>query len=157
MKRFETVSGLLVAVVVISALSGLAGNALKAVGLNPENVGMADALTGVVTLLIVFAGWLKARLADGKAAEEIRFFLVAGKERRAIPLHLRRRDCSRAETLGRLGMKPLTDPKARFALTGISSAAFLQSLNEVQDGFRSEVMIYCTEAELAQFNWEKME
>ena len=165
MSRFEKISALVLGMVVVSALTGFAGNALTVLGRDAENSSLADALTGLVTLLVASLGWFEnrrvaqeARQKEKRMAEPIRFFLVATSgDRREIPLHLRRRDCNRAETLGRVGMKPLTDPKARFALAGISSAAFLVALNEVQDGRRSEVEILCTEAEMAQFNWEKME
>lgn len=161
--KFETMAGLAVALVVLSALTGLAGNALKALGMDAENIGLADALTGLATLVVAALGWLSARRSqreaeanETKARRPVRFVLVAGETRRELPLHLRARECARAEVLGRLGMLPVAENGKRFSLVAISRGDFLEDLNEVQDGFKDEVIIQGTEAEIAQFDWAKM-
>lgn len=166
--NFESMAGLMVALVVLSALTGLAGNALKALGMDAENIGLADAMTGLATLVVAALGWLSARRSqleaeavETRARRPIKFLLYAGDgpcggNFMELPLHLRARECARAEVLGRIGMLPMKEVGKRFSITALSQGAFLEKLNAVQDGLTDEVVIIGTESELGQFDWQKM-
>lgn len=156
MKRFESIFGVVVVVLVVLSVTGVVGDALRLVGMNADNVGMADAIVGLATLFVAGLFWLDERRRERRGSERIRFLLKGSKEEKEAPLHLLRRDVARAEVLGRLGMMPMAEAGKRFSLSALSSAAFLENLNEVTEGKTSTVMLEVTQAELDQFDWSKI-
>jgi hypothetical protein len=166
MKRFfnfETLTGLMVSLVVLSALTGLAGNALKALGMDAENIGLADALTGLATLVVAALSWIAARRQVSKLEAEaarsrrpIKVFLTREGEKRELPLFFRAIEVTRAEMLGRMGMMPMKDAGKRFTFGFFSQPDFLRGLNEIQDGDGDELLIPVSEIEMSQFDWDKM-
>ncbi|MGB1258311.1 MAG: hypothetical protein ACPG51_20725 [Thiolinea sp.] len=72
--------------------------------------------------------------------------------------HIRRKDLTRAEVLGMLGMLPMRETGKRFELTALSSKAFFDDLEAAQVNPKvNEVVIPCSVAELAQFDREDLQ
>jgi len=116
--------------------------------------GVAD-VAGVTGAIISALVLLRLKLAEQKMQEDVQVLLrLEGEEGRviALPLALKRRDLGRAELLGRLGMLPMRQKGARFALRALSNPAFMQGINEVTDGKTSVLVIPCTEDEIDQFD-----
>jgi hypothetical protein len=67
-----------------------------------------------------------------------------------LPLEMLRKDVSRAELLGRLGMA-LKNQGQRFALKALSTPAFMRAINDVAEGKSSVLVIPCSREEAEQF------
>lgn len=65
---------------------------------------------------------------------------------------MRRRDLTRAEILGRLGMVPMKQPGKRFAIRHLATPEFIRAINEVVDRKTSELVIPCSQEEFDQFD-----
>lgn len=108
-----------------------------------------DFVGGLAAVWVFF----KIRALD-RLNEPVSVFLslTSGEKKIALPLEMRRRDLSRAEILGRLGMVPMKTTGARFALRHLSTPDFIRSINEVIDRKSKELVIPCSEKEFDQFD-----
>lgn len=97
--------------------------------------------------------FFKIRALD-RLNEPVSVFLLltSGEKKIELPLEMRRRDLSRAEILGRLGMVPMKNVGARFAFRHLSTSDFIRSINEVMDRKSRELVIPCSEQEFDQFD-----
>ncbi len=88
---------------------------------------------------------------------QIRLQLTEPEKRITLRNRIRRKNLTRAELLGLLGMLPMQDSGKRFALSGLSEQVFLAKLEDAQVNAKvNEVLIPCTPDELKQFNLEKL-
>lgn len=78
--------------------------------------------------------------------------LADGEQKIELPLQMRRRDLTRAEFLGRMGMIPMREKGKRFALRHLFTPAFITGINEVADGKTSTLEIPCSQEEIDQFD-----
>jgi len=117
-----------------------------------EIVAQASNLAGAIGGIIAAVGVLRMLATQKRALEHVEVALRLEGEDSAIPLPLEmlRKDISRAELLGRLGMA-LKNQGQRFSLRAMSTSAFMRSLNEVVEGKTSTLVIPCTKEELDQF------
>lgn len=70
---------------------------------------------------------------------------------------IRRKNLTRAEVLGLLGMLPMRAEGKRYSLAALSHKVFFDELEDAQvNGSVHEVVIPCTHAELQQFNPVKL-
>lgn len=103
----------------------------------------------------VFAAliWANQRRMERAAKESVSVLLTLEEEGREIPLPLEiiRRDVSRAEILGRIGMLPMRSKGARFSLRALPTPAFMRALNNVVAGRTATLRVPCTREELEQF------
>jgi hypothetical protein len=108
-----------------------------------------DFVGGLAAVWVFF----KIRALD-RLNEPVSVFLslTSGEKKIELPLEMRRRDLSRAEILGRLGMVPMKTTGARFALRYLSTPDFIRSINEVIDRKSKELVIPCSEQEFDQFD-----
>jgi hypothetical protein len=117
-----------------------------------EVVGQVSNLAGAIGGIVAAFGALKVLRAQKRALEGVTITLVLqghGAERE-LPLEMLRKDVSRAELLGRLGMA-LKNQGQRFSLAALSTPAFMRAVNEVAEGKTSNLIIPCTEQEMEQF------
>lgn len=115
---------------------------------------------GIVSNLLqvggaVFAAliWVNQRRALRAASESVSVLLtlVEGAQEVLLPLEIVRRDVSRAELLGRIGMLPMRSKGARFSLRALSTPAFMREVNKVVAGRSATLRVPCTREELEQF------
>lgn len=103
----------------------------------------------------VFAAlvWFNQRRTERTAGSIVSVLLTIEGEGKEFPLPLEivRRDVSRAELLGRIGMLPMRQKGARFSLRALSSPAFMRAMNEVVAGRSATLRVPCTREELEQF------
>lgn len=103
----------------------------------------------------VFAAlvWFNQRRMERAAQESVSVLLTLEGEGKEIPLPLEiiRRDVSRAEILGRIGMLPMRSKGARFSIRALSTPAFMRALNNVVAGRTATLRVPCTQEELEQF------
>ena len=74
----------------------------------------------------------------------------------ALPGIIRRKDFSRAEIMGRLGMIPLKDESKRFFSIGyVKNPKFLQEIEQIYNSAKDDVImtIRCTLEEFEQFDF----
>ena len=97
--------------------------------------------------------WLKLRALD-RLDEPVAVFLslTSGEQKIELPLQMRRRDLTRAEFLGRMGMIPMKEKGKRFALRYLFTPEFISGINEVADGKTSVLEIPCSKEEIDQFD-----
>jgi len=109
-------------------------------------------VTGFVSMLFTGAIWLRIRMTAKQAKEPVKVVLDSGSRQVELPLYLTRQNLSRAEILGRLGMIPMKEKGKRFSLLGISTPAFLKSINDAKEGAVGEIIIPATGEEIDQFD-----
>jgi len=87
----------------------------------------------------------------------IKLVLVDGSYEVALPLPMLRKDISRAEILGRLGMIPINPNKALsqrgFVIKSMATPAFIEDIMSVQLGEADTIKILCTKEEIEQFDF----
>ena len=115
-------------------------------------------LLGVVSVAVSSAVFIKMKLDEKKQNKvvSIKLVLVDGSYEVALPLPMLRKDISRAEILGRLGMIPINKDKALsprgFSIRSISSPSFIENIMSVQLGKADTIRIPCTREEIEQFD-----
>ncbi len=126
--------------------------------MNPlEIIGHVSNVAGAVSGIVSAVGVLFLLRDRRRLAQDVEVVLTlraedgSGREI-ALPMHLKRRDVSRPEILGRLGMVPTKARGARFALRHLSSPEFMDAINRVAEGKGSRVEILCSQEELDQFD-----
>lgn len=126
-----------------------AGIALAATG----GWEVAEPATGLATLAVSAAGWLEARRSRAQGGAPVSVFLEAPSGARVqLPLELVRRDLTRAELLGRIGMLPMREAGKRFSLRSLGSPATMRAINAISGGEGTELILPATEAEVEQFD-----
>ncbi|MES2023473.1 MAG: hypothetical protein V4439_02205 [Patescibacteria group bacterium] len=110
---------------------------------------MAGAIGGIVSAIGIFTLLAQKRREEQNISV---FFRVIEEDRNILlPFELVRRDISRAEILGRMGMLPIQEKSGRFSIRGLLSSEFLKNLNEIREGKTSVLHISITQKELEQF------
>lgn len=115
-------------------------------------IGQISNIAGAVGGIVSAIGVVKLRAAQRRALEHVEVqLLLEGEDRTfALPLEMLRKDISRAELLGRLGMATRNQGQ-RYSLRAMSTPAFMRAINEVVEGKSSTLVILCTKEELDQF------
>ncbi len=118
-----------------------------------EFLGYLADTFGVLGGVFATLAWLKLRALD-RLDETVRVFLrlSSGEGMIELPLQMRRRDVTRAEILGRLGMLPMRQRGLRFSLRFLAEPEFLNRINKVADRKSSILLIPCTQEEIEQFD-----
>jgi hypothetical protein len=119
-----------------------------------ELIGNLSNVFGTVGGLAACALWLANRKAKRLAQETVNVKLrIHGEGREiALPLEIVRRDLSRAELLGRIGMLPMKKAGARFALRELGTPAVMRALNAVAKGETNTLVIPASAEEIEQFD-----
>ena len=117
-----------------------------------EIIAQASNIAGAIGGIVAAVGVVKMLAAQRRALEhvEVQLRLEGEDSTVALPLEMLRKDISRAELLGRLGMA-LKNQGQRFSLKAMSTPVFMRSVNEVVEGKTSTLVIPCTKEELDQF------
>lgn len=115
--------------------------------------GFLEPIIGLATLAAASAAWLEQRRERRLASETVTVSLAIGEEGQVVlPLEIVRRDLSRAELLGRIGMLPMRQAGARFALRQLGTPAVMRELNRVLAGETSSLVIPASREEVDQFD-----
>jgi len=120
-----------------------------------EILGQVSDLAGAIGGIVAAIGVLKMLAAQRRALEHVRVVLrleEQGGGSVTLPLEMLRRDVSRAELLGRIGMLPMRQKGTRFAIRALASPAFMRAVNEVVEGKTSILVIPATQEEVEQFD-----
>lgn len=129
----------------------------------PETIttwmGFFADLIGILGALFAGFAWLASHrtrkmLEDEKRRENEPVAVILESEdgwRINLPA-LKRKELTRAELLGRVGMLPRKDHRAFFVIEHLSTPAFFEELAQIQDASGpSEIVIRCTKQEMEQF------
>jgi hypothetical protein len=132
-----------------------------------EWLGFIADVVGISAAL--FAGWQAYKLRQERKREaerqdkKVKIMLKDPTRHILLPFDLRRRETTRAEILGRIGMiplKPLPDgkPKPRFEILYTNTEDFLKRMYEIIAGKDdAEFIITCKPDELDQFNLQEFQ
>ena len=115
-------------------------------------------ILGVVSVAVSTAVYVKMKLDERKSNQkvDIKLVLQDGSYEVSIPLPMLRKDISRAEVLGRLGMLPLVDKKQRFfSVAYMANPALIENIIDCQLGKSDVITIICTREEIEQFDFPK--
>lgn len=113
---------------------------------------------GVVSVAVSTAIYFKMKIDERKQNEkvDIKLVLQDGSYEVSIPLPMLRKDISRAEVLGRLGMIPLVDKSKKFySIAYMANPALIENIINCQLGKDDTIPIMCTKEEIEQFNFPK--
>ncbi|PWQ99321.1 hypothetical protein [Leucothrix arctica] len=113
-------------------------------------------ITGVITMLI----WLHLKWREKKDNDLIAVNLLdlSVGYKATLPCKIRRKNLTRAELQGLLGMLPMNEKGKRYELDGLNHVDFFSSLEKAQvsrDIY--EVNILCTNDDLMQFDKARLE
>ncbi len=126
-----------------------------------ESIAILDQITIVISafsMVFSFLVWLKLRKQKAFDSQRIQIRVVVPGSDKYIALWSKpeRKHLTRAEVLGLIGLIP-RNSKENYKLAYLNARAFFQQLAEVQDNAdNSLLLIECTEAELQQFNLDKV-
>jgi hypothetical protein len=122
-------------------------------------LGYVADVIGILSALFALLAWLSSRRLRKEIEQEkarqnkrIRVVLRYGSESLELPVELRRKEFTRAEVLGRLGMIPMKDKGKRFSLNYLGDQEFLKQLNKIREGEGDSILIIpCNQEEFEQF------
>lgn len=119
-----------------------------------EIVGDVSNIFGTFGGLAAIALWFGQRRAKKLSEATVKVVLrIEGEGREIVlPLEIIRRDVSRAELLGRIGMIPMRKAGARFALRNIGTPAVMREINRVSRGETNVLAIPASAEEVEQFD-----
>jgi hypothetical protein len=108
----------------------------------------------IATFVVVSVTFLFSLVEKRKLNQPVRIRLVLQESPEGLslelPLHMKRKDLSRAELLGRLGMLPMRESGSRFSIRSLASIQFLTVL---ETGVKTGVItIPATREEIDQFD-----
>lgn len=122
-----------------------------------ERIGIVIGLiTGVITMLI----WLHLKWREKKDNDLIAVSLLDSVTgyKATLPCNIRRKNLTRAELQGLLGMLPMKEKGKRYELGGLNRMDFFTSLEKAQVSRDiHEVSILCSSDDLMQFDKAKLE
>lgn len=98
--------------------------------------------------LAMFALW--GYQEYGRQEESVKIMFEVNGELKETNLSLLRKNCTRSEVLGVLGMIQ-KDSKTRFEIGSMKKVAFIKTLADIQKGKVKELVICLTQIELDQF------
>ncbi len=121
-----------------------------------EFVGHLANIFGFVGGVFALLVWLKLRALD-RLDEQVQILLrltpEEGKGKEILlPLEMTRRDVTRAEILGRMGMLPMVEKGKRFSIRYLSTPEFYRGLNAVAANKADTLVIPCSPEEIDQFD-----
>lgn len=121
-------------------------------------IGNISNIAGFVGAFFSVAIWVKMKLDEKKANEEINVFLELynGDSLKTLPLSMLRKDISRAEILGRLGMLPMGEKGKRFSIRYLADNSFIGNINDITKNKTNKLIILVNNDELNQFDWNKI-
>lgn len=123
-----------------------------------ETIGNFSNIAGAVSGIGAFIGVLRLLRTQARMGERVKVILQLddGKQDVPLPLEMLRRDVSRSELLGRLGMLPMRERGARFSIRALSTPAFMRAVNQAVEGKASTLVIPVTKDELEQFELQPL-
>lgn len=128
-----------------------------------DYLSLSSDLIGITGAIFALLAWLQSRMLRDEIARErermeqevsIKMVLSGSnqEQEKILPLNLKRRELTRAELLGRIGMIPMREPGRRFSLAYLSTPDFLSQINIAQvAGHVFTIIIPCSEVEFNQF------
>jgi len=116
-----------------------------------EIIGHVSNVAGALGGIVAAIGVIRLLAAKRRQEQlvEVSLVLTSTSQKFVLPLQLQRKDITRAELLGRLGM--FVKGGQRFSLAALGSAQFLGNLNEVARGNKNELVLQVSEEEISQF------
>lgn len=121
-----------------------------------DKIGIA---TGIISLLVSISIRVYLWRKDKRDNDLIHIRLQADESTQLVTLHgqIRRKNLTRAEVLGLLGMLPMCDEGKRYSLAALSHKVFFDELEDAQiNSGVQEVVIPCSREELEQFDPVKL-
>lgn len=121
-----------------------------------DKIGIA---TGIIALLVSVSIRVYLWRKEQRDNDLIHIRLQVAESDVLIALHgqIRRKNLTRAEVLGLLGMLPMRDEGKRYSLSKLSHPVFFAELEDAQvNGAVLDVTIPCSLMELRQFDFLKL-
>lgn len=114
-------------------------------------------VTGIGGAIFSWLIWLKLRQREKFNEQRITIRLKFKPMTVTLPFAIERKNMTRSELLGLLGLLPMKKKEARYSLAFLNTRPFFDCLKAAQDQKTVQAIeILCTEEELAQFDLDKM-
>jgi hypothetical protein len=127
--------------------------------MNWDNLDKIGIVVGVVTGIITACLWIYLILRDRKDNHliAISLFVPSTGFKATLPGKIRRKDLTRAELQGMLGMLPMKIARDRYVLSVLNTSEFFKELEQAQvNRSADEVKIICDSDELNQFDSNRL-
>ena len=124
-----------------------------------DNFDKFGMVVGVVTGMITVFIWIHLIMRESKYNQliAISLYVPSNGFKATLPGKIRRKNLTRAELQGLLGMLPMKVAKDRYVLSVLNTADFFQILEEAQISREiDEINIICDASEIAQFDSERL-
>ncbi len=127
-------------------------------------VGNTANILGVLSATFALFAWLEAskinrkqKLEQERLNKEVKITLKSDNgDYFSLPVDMRRKELTRAELLGYIGMLPTKD-NSRFRINYLSTQLFFQDLSKAQlANSNYEISIPCTQQEYDQFDFDAL-
>lgn len=128
--------------------------------INWENFDRLGIAVGVFTGVITVCLWVYLIMRERKDNHliAISLFVPSSGFKATLPGKIRRKDLTRAELQGMLGMLPMKVARDRYVLSALNTAEFFKELEQAQVSSNvKEVKITCDAVELEQFDGDRLE
>jgi hypothetical protein len=121
-------------------------------------------ILGILGAGFALAAWINTQIIKQTQKKEverlsgsIKIELTKGGKKIELPVSIPRKELTRAEVLGRIGMIPLKNKeKNRFSLSYLNTTGFIQQLNQIINGNGDGILtISCDDDEFDQFDLSK--
>ena len=125
-----------------------------------KTLGDLANVAGVTGAIVSAIGVVRLQMDKWKMSDKVSVHLCIDEEgtpQVRLPIYMRRRDVSRAEILGRLGMLPMATPGKRFTFKYLSTPEFDEAVNAVAEGKRNLILLHSTREEADQFDSNSFE
>jgi len=118
-----------------------------------DYIGLVASGLSLVTLFLTTRLWFRNQNEKARLDKKVQIRLQSPTKKLELPAELRRKETTRQEVLGRIGMIPMKTAGKRFEIQYTNTQEFFIRLNEVIDGQDDDlIIIICTDKELEQFN-----
>lgn len=117
-----------------------------------DKIGIFAAVASIFVSLSIKA-YLWRKEQQDNALIDIRLHCPEPETNITLQGQIRRKNLTRAEVQGLLGILPMKDKGKRYTLPALNQRAFFEALEQAQvDSKVSELVIECTAEDLAQFD-----
>lgn len=123
------------------------------------DLGTFTNIVSLLSLAVSFSIWCGLRYRERFEKQLINIHIKV-KNGEVYPLHgrIRRKNLTRSEVQGLLGILPMKAKQERYKLASLSQADFFRRLEEVQeDRTKNTLVVECSVEELKQFDLEKLQ
>ncbi len=133
----------------------LSSDDMQTFGFYADVIGIFGAAFALLAWVWALRNMWRAKKEKKRLSQKIPVVLKSRYSKRSLelPVHFRRKEFSREELMGRIGMIPMKNKGDRFSIRYTHDPAFFEEINRVKDSAVQESFyIQCSDEEISQFD-----